>query len=160
MIEFGRFTNDDDLLFAQVLKNPTVMQNITGKPICDNDIKTAWGRVLKTNEQNNGFGFYKITMNEQYVGYGKLSLENEILGKLCSELGYFLLPEFWGQGIGYQVGLQLLRIAKNYPYPIIATVSQENMASKNLLTKLGFIFCKQIELDKKIGEVWILKDEL
>lgn len=153
-----KFTAGEYLLFAQVLKNPAVMQNITGKPICENEIKKAWERVLKTNEQNNDFGFYKIIKNGQYVGYGKLSLETDVLDGPCSEMGYFLLPEFWGQSIGYQAGLGLIELAKNHPYPMIATVSQDNMISKKLLSKLGMVFHKNIELDEKVGEVWVLKD--
>lgn len=155
----SQFTQDDYSLFAQVLKNPAVMKNISGKPICENEIKKAWERVLKTNQQNNDFGFYKITANGQYVGYGKLSLENDVLDSPCSEFGYFLLPEFWGRGIGYQVGLALIALAKNLPYPIIATVSQDNTVSKKLLTKLGLVFYQHIELDEKIGEVWVLKGD-
>lgn len=153
-----KFTAGEYLLFAQVLKNPAVMQNITDKPICENEIKQAWERVLKTNEQNNDFGFYKIIKNGQYVGCGKLSLEKDVLDSPCSEMGYFLLPEFWGQGIGYQVGLSLIALAKNHPYPMIATVSQDNIISKKLLSKLGMVFHKNIELDGKVGEAWVLKD--
>lgn len=134
------------------------MQNITGKPICESGIKQAWERALKTNEQNNDFGFYKIIKNGQYVGYGKLSLETDVLDSPCSEMGYFLLPEFWGRGIGYQVGLALIALAKNHPYPMIATVSQDNAISKKLLNKLKMVFHKNIELDGKVGEVWVLKD--
>lgn len=155
---FTKFTADEYPLFAQVLKNPAVMQNITGKPICENEIKKAWERVLNVNGKNNDFGFYKIIKNGQYVGYGKLSLETDVLDSSCSEMGYFLLPEFWGQGIGYQVGLELIALAKNFPYPIMATVSQDNAISKKLLSKLGLVFYQHIELDDKVGEVWVLKD--
>lgn len=158
-IHLALFDEQDYSLFAQVLQNPQVMKNITGHAIDDDNIQKAWeNRLMPINAKNEVAGYYKILLDGDYAGYGKLSFDDVIFDRPCIEIGYFLLPEFWGRGIGYQVGLRLINLAHHYGYPIIATVSQENHISKKLLGKLNFCFDKMIELDGKMGEVWVLKD--
>lgn len=155
MITLQKFCYQDYPRFSQLLSNASVMANITGFAIDEMDIKSAWeNRVMPINNQNTIFGYYQILFDDIYVGYAKLVLDNEILGQDCIEIGYFLLPEFWGRGIGCQVGLQLIELANLLNLPIIATVSQENHISKKLLRKLGFKFLQFTELDNKQGEVW------
>ncbi|MDO4442099.1 MAG: GNAT family N-acetyltransferase [Moraxella sp.] len=121
-----KFGDDDHLLFAQVLNNEQVMANVTGSAISEDDIQDAWNnRVRIINRQCELFGYYKIMVDAHYAGYVKIIPNDDIFTKPCIEIGYFLLPEFWGKGIGFMVGRQLVKLAKSQNLPIIATVNRK-----------------------------------
>lgn len=152
-----KFSDDDYLLFAQVLNNEQVMANVTGSAISEDDIQDAWNnRVRIINRQCELFGYYKIMVDAHYADYVKLTPNNDIFTEPYVEIGYFLLPEFWGKGIGFMAGCQLVQLAKSQSLPIVATVNRKNTISKKLLTKLKFYFHNNIELDEQIGELRLL----
>ena len=52
------------------------------------------------------------------------------------EIGYYLIPEFQGVGIGTWAVKQLLKMQPRERY--FATINKKNLASIKLVTKLGF----------------------
>jgi GNAT superfamily N-acetyltransferase len=53
-----------------------------------------------------------------------------------NEVGYYLVPEFQGMGIGTWAVASLMKIKKRERY--FATINKKNIASVKLITKLGF----------------------
>ncbi|HWQ51817.1 MAG TPA: GNAT family N-acetyltransferase [Terriglobales bacterium] len=58
------------------------------------------------------------------------------------ELGFHLLPDFWGMGLASEAGAAAIRYARdNFPgRPIYAGHHPQNRASSRVLEKLGFSF--------------------
>lgn len=69
------------------------------------------------------------------IGFNNWSKENRKI-----EMGYWLLPEFWGSGIIREAGLAACEYAfqKMSVHRIEAVVETENANSKKIMTQLGF----------------------
>ena len=67
-----------------------------------------------------------------------------------NEIGYYLIPEFQGLGIGTWAVKQLMKIQSRERY--YATINKKNIGSVRLITKLGFrpkgIIYEKITTDK------------
>ncbi len=89
----------------------------------------------------------------QKYGYGRLALvvkeSNQVIG-FCglkyledlekTDLGYRMLPEYWGRGYATESSLAVLEYAKKSMEldEIIGMAAINNVASQNVLLKLGF----------------------
>lgn len=85
----------------------------------------------RLNEHENPY--WIICKNSEEIGV--LSLTYHSL-KSCYELGWFLMPEKWGQGLGAVVVQLMLCIVQ--PFEIYAYVKEGNIASQKSLEKSGF----------------------
>lgn len=58
------------------------------------------------------------------------------------ELGYALMPEFWGQGLAAEVGEKALSIAfRQFFYPsVVCFTLATNKRSERVMQKIGFLF--------------------
>ncbi len=64
------------------------------------------------------------------------------------DIGFALLPEFQGQGYAYEGAKGILEMVGGYPeyHPVLATTLPHNVASIQLLDKLGLRFEREIEI--------------
>ena len=62
------------------------------------------------------------------------------------DIGFALLPDFMGFGYAHEAAETVLSAAKTQYAPILATVIPQNSSSIRLLTKLGFHFEKEIDV--------------
>jgi len=106
----------------------------------------------------------------QRYGYGRLALIHRDSGRLIgfsgikfiteiqqSELGYRLLPEFWGQGLATEAGLAVLGWAQQLGlHELVALIHPQNQGSKAVVAKLGFQFQQSIQysLLEQDTELW------
>lgn len=150
-----KFTDQDYSLYHQVLSCDKVMANITGGAIDEHHIKQAFERVLSTNSLHEDFGFFKIYANHEYVGYAKFTLTESKKHRMA-EVGYFLLPQFWGKGVASLTIETLIERAKNQALDLCATVNKQNTISKHLLAKYGFVYQYDDVVDNLMGEYWQL----
>lgn len=51
--------------------------------------------------------------SSKLLGFAKLEITKEKPNE--AELGYMLLPEFWGRGLGDEIAKHLLEVAKSDP---------------------------------------------
>lgn len=102
--------------------------------------------------EHNGHGqwtwFDKAT--EQFVGRGgirKVVVDNrpEI------ELGYALMPEFWGKGLAVEIGEKSLAVAfEQLGYPsVVCYTLVDNKRSQRVMEKLGFTLEKNVSIANK-----------
>lgn len=97
---------------------------------------------FKEIEQNKTGIWWAIVNSDDTLFYGAVGLNNLSNIHKKAEIGYWLLPEYWGQKIMAdavplvcEYAFQTLKIHR-----IEALVETENMASKQLLAKLNFNF--------------------
>jgi len=71
---------------------------------------------------------YIIKKGNTSIGFVHILANNEI--------GYYIIPEFQGMGIGTWAVIQLMKMQPRERY--FATVNNRNVASVKLITRLGF----------------------
>jgi RimJ/RimL family protein N-acetyltransferase len=111
---------------------------VTGRPDIESEARKRLERMLLINQENPKIGLYKVSLrsNGNFVGHAKL----EGTKKNEAEIGYLLMPEFWGKGYGSEIAEKLVDQGKliNEIHNLIAIIDPENIASKRILEKQGF----------------------
>lgn len=88
-----------------------------------------------------GYGYWPafIKGQDQFVGWFMIK---KMPGSEENEIGYRLLPEFWGQGLATEGTNAIIHYAFNYLNlsGVMAVVLAENKASCRVLEKAGLVF--------------------
>ncbi len=90
--------------------------------------------------KNNSYAFAAFSKEDNgFIGFADIQIHslNEAGG--CGEIGYFLMPEFWGKGFATEVagamtdfGFERLKLHK-----VCARCNANNSRSENVMKKLG-----------------------
>ncbi|WP_430602126.1 hypothetical protein IGJ02_002387 [Enterococcus sp. DIV0724b] len=139
-LTFDFYQENDQQLYSLLTKDIRVMRYITEKAEPENEAIENFKKILAYNKAHNDqTGYYKIFDQETYIGFGKLSWDEE--NKI--EIGYMLLPEHWGKGYATQVIAILLDFIEQSKTlsaaTIYAIIDPKNGASKHLLEKYHFV---------------------
>jgi len=134
---FNKLTGNDFTLYAQLTMNQDVMKYVTGHALTQEKTKLRFHKVVDSNETSDDAGFFIVRKkdNDDFIGIVKLvQITNDQY-----EVGYMLLPEFWGKGyasgmLEYMIGLA----RKKNISELIGIVDPENPASIRVLSKFGF----------------------
>ncbi len=135
---FNHYTEADFKDYFTLVSNSEVMKMVTGHPDVEADVKKRLERMLIINQETPEIGHYKVTLKRDgsFVGHSKLVMtkENE------AEIGYLLMPEHLGKGIGSEIAERLVMLGKQVDgiNTLIAIIDPENTASKRILEKQGF----------------------
>ncbi len=135
-----KLTGQDFLLHFQLVSNAKVMKMISGKPMNEVEAKDKFTKILECNDLHPVFGYFKITNTQTgfFIGVAKLEIKEKESKE--AEIGYLILPEFWGKGIVSKIAKDLLEIAKSERQlnSLFAIIDPENIASRKILEKNGF----------------------
>lgn len=96
-------------------------------------------------ERTTGLGFW-IFYDEanRAVGHGGLFTSPRDRGFF--ELGYAILPQFWGRGYATEMGIVLRDTAHDLRIPgLIAMTRATNLPSRRVLEKCGFVYDRDVE---------------
>lgn len=76
--------------------------------------------------------------NHDFIGLAKLEIKTE--NDKEAELGYMILPKYWGKGIGGKVAQSLIESARKHTglTRIFAIIDPKNIASRKILINNGF----------------------
>ncbi|WP_086313899.1 hypothetical protein A5821_001445 [Enterococcus sp. 7F3_DIV0205] len=137
---FEFYQKNDQHLYSVLTKDIRVMRYITEKVEPELEAIENFDKILTYNKTHNDqTGYYKFFDQEDYIGFGKLSWDEE--NKI--EIGYMLLPEHWGKGYATQIISALLNLIKQSETlsqaTLYAIIDPKNGASKHLLEKYHFI---------------------
>jgi RimJ/RimL family protein N-acetyltransferase len=88
------------------------------------------------------------------MGFAKLEITKEKPEE--AELGYMLLPEFWGNGFGSEIAETLLEEAISDPNltRVYANTDPNNVASRKILINNGFTSEEVGEIDGLPSEIF------
>lgn len=118
----------------------TVMQYITGKGLTKEQADARFEKTLATNAANPNMGFYTANHRESggFVGIAKFTYLNE--EQTQAEVGYGMMPGYWGQGYATEMLVCLMKHAHSFPNieELVGIVNPENLPSVKVLTKQGF----------------------
>ena len=154
-ISLKRFTEMHFLEYFKLVGNIEVMAMITECATPYNDASRDFKKMLEDNAQNLALGCFRIVDSQQghFIGLAKLVSVTE--QPQTAELGYMLLPEFWGRGIGSLVAKLLIEKASNNSEisTLIAIIDPANLASRKILTSNGFFSVEFRDFDGLPGEI-------
>ena len=154
---YRQLTEADYQLYLTMATNGAVMRYITGKSLTNFEARERFKSMIDCNEKYSDFGFYTIRhkMDRSFVGLGKLVVINEKV----AEIGYSLLPDFWGNKYATEIAGLFIDYAKNTAaiLELIAFVNPQNIASKKLLAKYGFSWLETGFLNEQPTEIHQLK---
>ena len=129
--------------FCKVICNDEVMFHITGKGHTRLEAKEKFDILLKTNQENEFYGIYKVVLkeNNKTIGFAKMTP----FEKKNMEIGYALLPSYWRKGFTQEMIKNLTNHGLNYfsEKKLIAIVDEGNSASVNVLEKNGYHIYKE-----------------
>ncbi|WP_312102844.1 GNAT family N-acetyltransferase [Acinetobacter venetianus] len=161
-IKLEKFHAQDFDDYFQLVGNEEVMAMITERAIPTEEAERDFQLLLANNQLHPNFGHFKIldANTNEYIGLAKLEIKS--LSDREAELGYMLLPSFWGKGIARKVSQHLLEDAKsqNLINKIFAIIDPKNIASRKILTSQGFIHKEFKDYDGLSGEILELKQYL
>ncbi len=104
-----------------------------------------------------------LKANHQFIGWAgiKYVTEKEDNKTNFYDLGYRLMPEYWGQGYGHEAAKAVL----DYGFMhlniqlIYASVDENHKASKRILEKIGMIYTHTFPNDNKMWASYELAKE-
>lgn len=135
---FEKFKKSDFKNYFCLMGDENVMKMITGKAFDETEAKKRFAAILETYKDKDQIGYFKVSMkiNRQFIGFSKIVVEENNQ----AEIGYCLLPEFWGKGFGYEISEKLVRHSKSFDsiQYLIANIDPENSASRKILLKSKF----------------------
>ena len=122
------------------------------------------GKVREYYERYPGYGAFTAELIEtgQYVGWFSLKHLHPPAKSDEIEIGYRMLPEFWGQGLATEVASSLVHYGfNNFPLEFICGVTHpDHIASQRVLQKAGMSFRKTFDFHGEIDNYYsILREE-
>lgn len=137
---FSPYQKGEDTLYLELVTDLNVMKYITEQALSQVEGTAEFAEILAYNQvHQDGSGYFKVSKDDCYLGFAKVSWakNNEL------EVGYMLLPEFWGRGYGKAILKQLLTLVASHPdlamAKVFAVIDPNNVASKQLLTTHNFV---------------------
>lgn len=154
-----RFSENDFPNYFELVNDEKVMEMITERSLELEEAKKDFGKLIENNKLDENFGSYKILNIEtnEFLGFAKLEIEN--IESSEAEIGYMILPKYWGKGIAGKIGKQLIEKAKTQKsiQSLFAIIDPKNLASRKILTNNGFISKEFKDFDGLPGEILELK---
>ena len=155
-IYLERLMRQDFKSFYALTGNEKVMAMITERALTKEEALKKFNFFLENNELHKSFGSFKVfdSASSKFLGFAKLEITKEKPEE--AELGYMLLPEFWGRGLGDEIAKLLLEVAKSDPNlkRVYAITDPDNIASRKILLKNGFVSEEVGEIDGLPSEVF------
>ncbi|WML32804.1 GNAT family N-acetyltransferase [Clostridium sp. OS1-26] len=154
-----KFTVEDFDKYYKLVSDEKVMAMITERAIPLDEARGNYNLLLSNNELQKSFGSFKVMelKTNNFIGLAKLKIEE--MNAKEAELGYMLLPEYWGKGIGNEVARLLVKKAKEEKQlnRITAIIDPNNIPSRKILINNGFVSDKVCEIDGLPGEILSMK---
>ncbi len=152
-LTYTKFTPADFTDYLGLATDASVMQYITGKPLTEAEARTRFDNYLKTNQLHAEAGFFRVNtqVDGVFIGLAKLVYTTAD----SAEIGYSLLPAFWGRKYASEIVSRLVHYAAAIPRltQLIALVDSANTISAKVLTNHLFIRTHQT-IDESRSTVW------
>lgn len=162
-IVFKRYTEADLMEIEQLVTNEQVMRYIGDGQVKGADY--AMNLLSRMQEQYTKFddyGLHKLIHKETGDFIGHAGLVAQIIDDAFEmELGYWIKPEFWRQGYGFEAAQALARYADEEMWlkRYVSAIQVGNAGSKAIALKNGMQLEKVIEMEGKQVEIYVKLNE-
>lgn len=150
-----RLTVDDGPFILRLLNEPSFLQHIGDRGV--RNLADAQQYILTgpiASYEHFGFGLFLVEVKADASPIGICGmLKREALDDV--DLGFAFVPESWSKGYAFESASATLAYARDTHHlkRLVAITSQENVASINLLVKLGFYFERMVLMPGEKTEV-------
>ena len=137
-----RLTVDDAPFILRLLNEPSFLQHIGDRGV--RNLADAKQYILSgpvASYDRHGFGLFLVELKEDGRPIGICGLlKRDALDDV--DVGFAFVPESWSKGYAFESVVGTLAYARDTHHlaRIVAITSPDNVASINLLVKLGFYF--------------------
>lgn len=152
-----KFTLNDAAFMLELLNTPMWLRFIGDRNV--RTVKEAEQYLLDGNirsYQEYGFGFYVVVVKETNESIGICGIKKRE-GLDDIDIGFGFLPQFMGNGYGYEAASATLYYASNNLKikRIVAIVNPENATSISLIKKIGLQFEKMFQFSQNDIELML-----
>lgn len=139
-LTFSKYQEADFDAYYAIVQQDKVMRYISGKGLTIEKARAKFRSILQQGAAEDPLGYFKV-YDEHNVFIGDCKLVRYKQDVSLLEIGYILKPEYWGSGLGTLICQKILAFADEVApsQAIIGLIDPENMASRKLLEKFGFI---------------------
>ncbi|SEO07599.1 hypothetical protein SAMN04488134_103296 [Amphibacillus marinus] len=152
---FEKYEKEDFDRYYQLVCNEKVMAMVAERTIPYHEACENFRSLIYENGRFESFGIYKVieqpTMT--YIGLAKLEFIHK--DDCMAEIGYMLLPQFWGKGRGSAIAGAMMEKARNIYglKKVSAIIDPKNLASRRILVKQGFRTVRVCEIAGMTAEI-------
>ncbi len=143
---YREFTENDFHLFFSVFSNEQVMKyTLIDKFGREEDILPYFKKVLKNNitfENRKAYEFAVfLASNGSFTGFADIEIHNLNNFGGCGEIGYLLIPSFWGNGYATEIANSLVGICfkRLNLHRVAARCNANNLQSERVMKKVGMV---------------------
>lgn len=143
-LSFRFFTHEDFQLFYSVFSNETVMRYAWIDKISNEEsANTLFEGFINTGDEVNKDGSYAFAVfskeGNEFVGFADIVIHSRNNSGGCGEIGYFLLPEYWGKGFATELAKALIEFGftRLGLHKISARCNSNNLKSEGIMKKAG-----------------------
>ena len=145
-LSFREFDANDYTSFSSVFSNESVMKYAYMNKIDDEEEMISYFNKVIDNTKGNGklssceFAVF-LTSTDDFIGFADIIINYHLSNSMYGEIGYFLLPGYWGKGYATEIANTLLNICftKLQMYKVVASCSHQNSKSENIMKKIGMV---------------------
>lgn len=161
-LSFREFKEDEFNLFYSLFSNEQVMKyTLLGRYSCEEELQPYFQKVLKNNKTTQNRKAYEfavfLSSDESFIGMADIEIiiQNDYGG--CGEIGYLLLPDFWGRGYATEIASKLLEISfmDIKLHKVSASCNVNNVQSKKVMEKVGMVKEGEIRKVRFKNGVWV-----
>lgn len=139
-IEFRSFSKEDYPLLKKVFQNDEVMRYALVDAFSEEMLSNYFQRILENNRSSEKDSYeYAVYHHSEFIGFADFTLIIKNSSGGVAEIGYLLLPEYWGKGYGTQAAGKLIDICFQdlKLHRVIAKCNAHNIASQRVMMKNG-----------------------
>lgn len=161
-LELRRLTLDDAQLMLAVWNDPAFLRYVGDRGI--RTLAAARAALLDGALKlyaEHGFGPYRMSRKADGVDVGICGLFRRD-GLPDTDIGFSTLPQYCGQGFGYEAARAVIEHARVDAQleRLTALVTPDNVASIRLIEKLGLIFEKMVRIPGEDSDVCLYAIQL
>ncbi|TYQ18157.1 UNVERIFIED_CONTAM: ribosomal-protein-alanine N-acetyltransferase [Acetivibrio alkalicellulosi] len=144
-LTYREFKEGDFHLFHSVFSNEKVMKYALVEKFDRGYSLSYFNKVLANNilgENRKAYEFaVYLSSSSIFIGFADIEIQNRKNLSGCGEIGYFLLPSFWGNGFACEIANTLLEISFRHIklHRVSASCNSNNIQSENIMKKIGMI---------------------
>jgi RimJ/RimL family protein N-acetyltransferase len=143
-LSFRPLVKEDFPFMCSLHTNKQIMKHIgTGLPRSEEQSQVAMDLSLQIEKEDGRLGSWVVELKPDLGPIGMLIIRRPATKQKIAglEIGYSFLPLHWGKGYAQETVLAMIKYAYQQfgPERIIALIKPANAASRNVLTKTGFV---------------------
>ncbi|AEY67880.1 GNAT family protein [Clostridium sp. BNL1100] len=143
-LNFRFFTHEDFPLFYSVFSNETIMRYAwIDKISSEESAYTFFEGFINRGDAVNKDGSYAFAVfskeENEFIGFADIQIHSRNNSGGCGEIGYFLLPEYWGKGFATELANALIEFGftRLGLHKISARCNSNNLKSEGIMKKVG-----------------------